>query len=538
MRTQSSAPPPASRIAAERHQPDLFRRMEHSSCAIFPQVKLYRIPAGSEDREVALNIKTQTTVTEALASFACGHAFSGAPQELFRRARWAVIDTIGVAIAAQRDPSFTTLARTIGVGSESGESIVLPTRTRTTATQAALLNGTAGHALDFDDVADEIWGHPSVVLVPALLAVAESVGSSGRDFLEAYVAGFEVACAIASGLPIAPHYARGWHPTATVGILGAAAGAARLLHLDKTRTRSALGIAASMASGSRQNFGTMTKPLHAGLAARDAVLAAQLAGNGFTADEAQLEAPLGYLHLYGVDPDPAAVLKSIDNAGVLLTKGLNVKKYPCCYNTHRIADAVLELHQRGIRGTDARSVSVTLAPGGLMPLIHHRPKTGLQAKFSGEYVVAAGLLDGRIILSSFTDDAVRRPEHQALLERVDIREAALPPFGRNSFEVAYAAVEVSLNDGSIVRQRCDIPRGDARAPLDHADIEAKFRDCLHFSDSGWDANALLDGLYRIEEADRVSDALSPRGVHVTSGGYIGGVHVTLEGLSSLMSTES
>jgi 2-methylcitrate dehydratase PrpD len=457
---------------------------------------------------VARAIETGAAVTGAVARYACRHDLAGAPDELLTRARRAVVDTVGVAIAALREPSFTILASTIGAGGEHGEATVLPTGARTDAARAAFLNGTAGHALDYDDVADEIKGHPSVVLVPALLAVAEAEGSSGRALLEAFVVGFEVACAIARGLPVAPHYLEGWHATATVGVIGAAAGAARLLGLDEARTRCALGIAASMASGSRQNFGTMTKPLHAGLAARDAVIAARLAAHGFTADPDQLEGLFGYFRMYGVDPEPAAVLEGLEGPGVLLTKGLNVKKYPCCYNTHRTADAVLDLHVGGARGSDSRSVVVTLEPGALLPIIHHRPRTGLQGKFSGEYVTAAGLLDGSVGLSTFTDDAVGRPDHQDLLRRVELRESEVPPFGPASFEHAYAAVEVTLGDGSVVRERCDIPRGDARMPLDDADVEAKFRDCLAFAESGWDAAALLGELRSLESAPRVSEALS------------------------------
>src|SRR5438477_1057397 len=209
-------------------------------------------------------------VTQGVARFALEYDLTDAPELLLDRATRAFIDTIGVAIAAREEPSFTILARTIDA--QPGDSTILSNRKKTSAALAAFLNGTAGHALDFDDVADEITGHPSVVLVPALLALAEANGNTGREVLEAFVVGFEVDCAIASALPVAPHYTRGWHATATIGTLGGATAAGRLLHLDEARMRNTLGIAASMASGSRHNFGTMTKPLPAGLAARDAVL--------------------------------------------------------------------------------------------------------------------------------------------------------------------------------------------------------------------------------------------------------------------------
>jgi 2-methylcitrate dehydratase PrpD len=456
-----------------------------------------------KDKEQFVAIATSTSVTEAIARFVCDADFSTAPAELYSRATRAFIDTVGVAIAGRGEPAFTILARTVQADS-AGRATILPTRGRASAGQAALLNGVAGHALDYDDVADQVKGHPSVVLVSALLAVAEARQSSGRELLEAYVVGFETACAVAAGINLDAHYRKGWHATATICILGAAAGAGRLLGLDPERLQYALGIAATMASGSRQNFGTMTKPLHAGLAARDAVLAAELAAGGFTSDPHQLDAPLGYFNLYGVDPDVEAVHAALAKPHVLLEHGLNVKKFPCCYNTHRMADAALALRAGGLRPADVHSISVSIEPDGLGPIIHHQPRTGLQGKFSGEYVVAACLLDGAVRLATFTDEAVSRPEAQDLLRRIHIEEAALPPFGAPRFEHGYAGVEVTLQDGSTLRERCEFPRGDAREPLTDAELEAKFRDCLAFSGGDWDADRLLAELKRLPDMERVS----------------------------------
>ena len=452
---------------------------------------------------MALTVARATTsVTEALAQFARGDAFANAPEELYTRATRAFVDTIGVSIAGRREDSFTILGRT--VSGAPGKATVLPTRRQSSATEAALLNGTAGHALDYDDVADEINGHPSVVLVSALLALAEDRGSRGSDLLEAYAVGFEAACAIARGLNVEAHYRRGWHATATVGVLGAVVGGGRLLRLEQHHIQNALGIAATMASGSRQNFGTMTKPLHAGLAARDAVQALELAANGFTADPHQLETPMGFFQMYGVDADPSEVSAALDGGSVLLERGLNVKKYPCCYGTHRMADAALALRSRGLRAGNVRSISVGVEPDGLGAIIHHRPQTGLQGKFSGEYVVAACLIDGGVRLQSFTDAAVSRGEAQDLLRRVTIQELETPPFGPAEWEHAFATLEVTLQDGSTLRERCDVPKGDARAPLSDLELEAKFRDCLAFAESGWDADALLSRLRNLRAADKVT----------------------------------
>jgi 2-methylcitrate dehydratase PrpD len=280
--------------------------------------------------------------------------------------------------------------------------------------------------------------------------------------------------------------------------------------MDVDRTRCALGIAASMAGGSRQNFGTMTKPLHVGLAARDAVLAASLAGNGFTADPDQLEKPLGFFAVFSETRQLDAVLESINGPFALTVHGLNVKKYPCCYNTHRTADATLDLAAReGLKADEVRRVRLTLEPGGFDPLIHHRPQTGLHGKFSAEYVIAAALLDGAVGLSSFTDAAVRRPQAQELLARVEFAESARPPVGEASWDQAYSVVTVETDRGEFTL-RADVPRGDRRAPLSRADLEAKFRDCLDFSGAGWDADDLLAELWRFDTGRPVAlAALTP-----------------------------
>jgi 2-methylcitrate dehydratase PrpD len=448
------------------------------------------------------NAEQPAAVTRALAEFAVGRDLSDLPEDVLDLVRRSLVDTVGVTIAARDEPAVRILRTTLGGELPAGPATVLVDGARTTAPTAALLNGTAGHALDFDDVTDVTYGHPSVVLWPALLAAAEQAGATGRQLAEAFVVGFGVQCAVARGMRIREHYGRGWHSSATVGVIGATAGVARLLGLDVERTRCALGLAASMAGGSRQNFGTMTKPLHVGLAARDAVLAASLAGGGFTADPDQLEQPLGFFAMFGEHRDLDTVLESINGPLALTVHGLNVKKYPCCYNTHRTADATLDLAARdGIKADEVRRVRLTLEPGGFDPLIHHRPKTGLHGKFSAEYVIAAALLDGAVRLSTFTDAAVQRPQAQELLAKVEFAESVTPPVGEAAWDQAYSVVTVETDRGEFTL-RADVPRGDRRAPLGRADLEAKFRDCLTFSGAGWDAEDLLAELWAFDTRER------------------------------------
>jgi len=215
--------------------------------------------------------------------------YGGLPVEAIARARTAILDTVGVTLAGAREPCAEIVARSIRLGADtSGECLIFGSNRRTGALDAALINGTASHALDFDDVSNSLGGHPSAPILPALFALAELLDSDGRAFVTAYVAGFETETRIGRGVHF-HHYEKGWHPTATLGVFGAAAACCHLLGLDNARTAQALAIAASLAAGLKANFGTMTKPLHVGHTARSGLFAAQLAREGFTANPGALE---------------------------------------------------------------------------------------------------------------------------------------------------------------------------------------------------------------------------------------------------------
>lgn len=418
-----------------------------------------------------------------------------------RLARRAVIDTVAVSLAALDDPTVTTALRALGPGS-GGPATVLATGQGGDPGHAALLGGLLGHALDYDDVDDAMIGHPSTVLVPSLLAVAEELDLAGDAVLEAFALGLHVCRDVAGRIGIDEHYAKGWHSTGTVGTIGATAALSRLRKLDVDRTRHALGIAGSLAGGSRQNFGTMTKPLHAGVAASNAVLATRLAAAGFTADLDQLEAPLGFFALHhggrASEATPAAA-----------ATGLNVKLYPCCYYIHNAADAMLELVAAGLRAEDVESVRVTVQPGGLAPLIHARPTTGLQGKFSLEYAMAAALLDHRLTLRTFTDDQVERPAAQEFLQRVDKTESAVPPAG-GSADGGFAVVEVQLRSGDRLQRRVDRPRGHATRPVTDDELHTKFVDCAAYAGlDPEDAERVHAGLCRLGPTTSVRAALRP-----------------------------
>ena len=411
-------------------------------------------------------------LTERLARFVAES--ESVPDDALEAARRAVLDTLGVAVAGSREESARIAAALALEAGGREEATLLGHDERVPAAAAALTNGVAAHALDFDDVSAPMRGHPSVVLLPALLGLGEASASPGRDVLTAFGLGFEVQAKLGRAIG-ERHYERGWHATSTFGTIGAAAACARLQRLDAAATRAALGIAASMAAGLQRNFGSMTKHLHAGNAARSGLEAAQLAARGFTADAAAIEGPAGFLALMGDGPADLASLDAPGDPFEITSSGVGVKLYPCCYATHRALDAALDLRERhAIDPAAVRRLRVEVARGGLLPLRSEPPTTGLQGKFSMEYCLAAALLDGAVGLATFTDDAVRRPAARDLMSKVETVEGEAPaefPIG------GYADLRVTLSDGTEHAHRVDVALGDPARPVSYERLVAKFRDC-------------------------------------------------------------
>jgi len=397
----------------------------------------------------------------------------------------ALFDTIGVTLAGVTEPSAEAV-RDLLVADEgangAGPARVLGTSLRASLAGAAFANGTAGHALDFDDVTQHMSGHPSIPLAPAVLALAEERGASGAELLTAFLVGFEAECKIGRALGRS-HYARGFHATSTLGALGSAAACARLLGLTQEETAHALGIASSLAGGLRANFGSMTKPLQAGNAARAGVVATGLAKRGFTGGADILDGGFGFVRVFS--PADDGDLEQIGGFGEpweVLDPGVSVKKYPCCFVSHRAADATLALtEEHDLRDEQVERIEVHLpggqvsSAGGVGPMIHARPLTGLEGKFSMQYVVAAALHDRRLTFDTFEDESVARPELQALLRRVEpVNDTRRHPAAASE---NYLAVEIHLRDGSVFTRALAEPRGGPSDPLSWEELTDKFRDC-------------------------------------------------------------
>jgi len=428
--------------------------------------------------------------TERIAHFVAETRLETLSAEVVTAAKRAVLDTLGVTLAGAAEEGSRLLLDSLSATADAGPAHIFGTDLRASASQAALANGALGHALDFDDVNVNMRGHPSVPVLPAVLAVAEAAeaaeaaGSDGGAVLSAFVVGFEVECKLGRALG-ASSYARGWHATSVAGALGAAAACANLLRLDAARTRNALGIASSMACGTRQNFGTMTKPLHAGLAARAGVEAADLAARGFTAAPDILEAPMGFGVLFSPGDDWRP--ERIGDPGKpwdILSPGINVKQYPCCYMTHQALDATLAAtERRPLDAAEVESIEVRVSPGSTSALIHHRPTSGLEGKFSMEYTLAAGVLDGRFDLAAFSDDGVTRPAIAGILPRMHKEEDPRclggdpDPGARSSGTIGFVEVTATRRDGVSETVRVDKPTGSPERELSWHDLETKFHDC-------------------------------------------------------------
>jgi 2-methylcitrate dehydratase PrpD len=453
-------------------------------------------------------------ITEALAEFVANQPTDEIPDDAFDAATDALIDVLGVALAGSREPIADIVAGWIDEIGARPKATVWGRGLATHGSEAAFANAISAHALDFDDTHPGGRGHMSVCLVPPLLALGEELGSSGKELLAAYVIGLETAGAI--GRAFGPgHLHKGWHPTATVGSLAATAAVARLSGFNAEQVTRAFGNAASQMSGLARNFGTMTKPSHAGHAARTGYVSAWMAKNDLTANATIFDDKGGVLDTFGGgDGEPIEeILANLGNPWEILTPGNYYKRWPCCYSGHRTIGALYGLiDEHAIRADEVDEVTVSFLPGGDTALLSRDPQTGLEAKFSIEYVVAAALLDGPIKMASFADTMVQRPEIRQLMQRV--RRTYIPDEKFYSGIVGYNDIAVTMPRGRFEIREDRVP-GSFAWPTSEKDRDAKFMDCARFVLDEAEAAELLDTIKSIRSTGDVgilAKATVPRGL--------------------------
>ncbi len=457
-------------------------------------------------------------ITREIAEYITSAVIEDFPPDAVYAAKGGIIDCLGCMLAGSREPLADILCQFIKAS--GGEPFSLPQaqaqdrpratvvgkRFKTSAPEAALVNGAMAHALDYDDVSRPMKGHPSVVLLPPVLALGEEEGATGQDVLLAYMVGFEVVCSIAAAMSVDYFDDLGWHPTGPLGALGAGAAAAHLLKLDSQQTAMAISMAASQAAGLRQNFGTMTKPFHAGLASRSGVTAARLVQAGFTASVDGLEGRFGFLRAFsgGKGYDEEKLLEGLGKIFYLVDGGIEVKKYPCCGSTHLALDALFQLlHKERVDPSQVEDVEVLVDFDPPRSLIHYRPKTTLEGKFSMQYCIAAALLDEKVGLGSFTDQQVLRSEAQELIPRVSM--ARNPGYqGQPSWVEGYNVVQIRLKDGRTLEQEAKRATEGPLPGITMEELKAKFRDCASRVLPADRIGHVLESLERIEELDRIS----------------------------------
>jgi 2-methylcitrate dehydratase PrpD len=418
-----------------------------------------------------------SSLTLDLGRFVAGLSLRQIPSEGCNIARTGFADCFGVLIAGARDAEIALVDRELGSSSGATLSSLIPSGARRTTESAALINGVAAHVLDYDDVS--LDGHPSAVLVPAILAQGETSGSSGAEMLTAYVAGYEVWAELLAREPT-PLHRKGWHPSAVLGTVAAAAACARLRGLDDKSAATAMAIAASMASGLVANFGTMTKSFQVGRAAQSGVIAARLAQAGLTASLDALEHRAGLLT--ALSPEGKAELDrpfvAAEKEWHIVGHGLNIKRYPICYATHRSIDAALDLVERyDLSPGQIERIDVSTGATQLLMLRNSRPQTGLEAKFSMQFAMAAALVARKVGLPELTDGFVLRPDVQAIFPLVSFTTTTATMAG-TAFAPADAVAITTTTGQTLKSEPVEYAKGSYQRPLSRNELWSKFADCL------------------------------------------------------------
>jgi len=446
-------------------------------------------------------------LTQEVASFVHRTRFRDIPPEVVGLARGFVLDGLGVILAGSTEKGARIIAAYVRRMGGKAEASVIGSRFAAPAPKAALVNGVAGHAMDYDDTQlstskEAVYGlltHPTIPVLSAALAVGERERISGREMLLAYILGVEVECRIADAIH-PRHYQSGFHSTATIGGLGAAMAAGKILGLREEPLLRTLGIAASMASGLRENFGTMTKPLHAGRAAENGVTAAELAERGFTSASNIIEARRGFFNAMAGGGDENKIVGRLGHPYFMQEPGISIKPYPSGSLSHPAQDVILDLvKQHDLRAEQIASVEVGTNSNVPNALIYPMPVTSLEGKFSIPFCMAIAVLERKAGIAEFTDRKVRRPDVVQMMQRVTL--SVDPELEALGYDQVRSRVRVKLKDGRTLEGRADVARGHPEKPMSWDELADKFRDCARLALPRGAAEAalgLVAGLDKLE----------------------------------------
>ncbi len=428
-------------------------------------------------------------LTKYVAEFVVHTQYADIPANVIELGKKSLLDGIGLALAGSKLPTYDILRTYMrSFGFPSTGAIVIGTADRLPTRFAAFVNGVSIHVEDFDDTQlavakDRVYGlltHPTVPVLPAAFAIAQTNGSSGKDLMLAYHLGIEVETKIAEA--ISPrHYEDGFHSTGTCGVFGGTSACGKLRGFDAEKIERAFAIAASQASGLRENFGTMMKPFHAGHAAEVGVVSADFAELGWSGAEGILEAPRGFFHAYGGTYDPAAISGKLGRPWTFATPGVSIKPFPSGSLTHPGMTELLRLIRTDhIKAVQVQQVEVGTNHNLPNALIHRQPKNALQAKFSMEFCMAILLLDGKAGLRQFTDAVVNRPDVQEMIGRV--RFYVDPEAEAAGYDKMTTILKIHLKDGRTITGQADFGKGSPANPMSYDEVAEKFYGCADFAD--------------------------------------------------------
>ena len=428
-------------------------------------------------------------LTNYVAKFVVATTYEDVPAEVVELGKKSILDGLGLALAGSRAQTGEICRRYLGhLGVCGGKATVVGSELKTSPRFAAWTNGVSIHADDFDDTQlsaakDRVYGllvHPTVPVLPAILALAEARGVSGKEFTLADHLGVEVECKVAEA--ISPrHYLDGFHSTGTCGPFGSAAACAKLLRFDLPKTLNSLGLVASQSGGLRENFGTMTKPFQAGHAAESGVASAELVVLGWDAAQQILEAERGFFHAFGGAFDPGAILDRLGKPWTFASPGISLKPYPSGSLTHPAMTELAHLISvNHIQAAQVERVDIGANHNMTTTLLHHQPKTGLEAKFSMEFCLAILLLRGKAGLSEFSDQVVERADVQGMIRRVNFY--VYPEAEKAGYDKMASLLKIHLNDGRMIAGRADFAKGSPADPMTFEETALKFRGCADYAE--------------------------------------------------------
>lgn len=447
-------------------------------------------------------------LTNYVGKFVVETRYEAVPSGVIELGKKSILDGLGLTLAGSRAQSGAICRQYLEhLGVCGGKATIAGTGLKTSPRFAAWANGLSIHADDFDDTQlsaakDRVYGllvHPTVPVLPAILALSEGRAVSGKEFSLAYHVGVEVECKIAEA--ISPrHYQDGFHSTGTCGPFGSAAACAKLLRFDLPKTLNAFGLVASQSGGLRENFGTMTKPFQAGHAAESGLVSAELASLGWTAAEQILEADRGFFHAFGGSYDPAAIMDRLGKPWTFASPGISLKPYPSGSLTHPAMTELARLiTAKNIRAAEVEKVDIGANHNMTTTLLHHQPKNGLEAKFSMEFCLAILLLKQTAGLGEFTDRVVQSSDVQEMIHRINFYVD--PEAESAGFDKMTSLLKIHLKDGRIITGHADFGKGSPADPMTFEEAAVKFRGCADFAE--WPkakTDKIIDFVWNLDSA--------------------------------------